>query len=241
MPTSARAAYSGDLARGAGEQVLAPEHVGDPHQRVVERVHERVERVAVGAGEGVVGHVVAVEGDPAPHEVVEDDVALGHPEPRHRRSPLGLERRHLLGGEVAAEPVVAHVLGAGRLAPGGDLVGGAVAAVGVAARGQPLQRVAVEGAALGLAVRRVRAADVRPLVPGQPEPAEEVEQAVVRLLGVAGRVGVLDPEHEGAAVVACEGPVEQHRPDQADVRTARRGRRESDADRTISHGRRPYS
>ena len=73
-----------DLARRAGQQVLAAQHVGDLHQRVVDRVDQGVERVAVGARDREVGHVLGVEGDLAADQVVEGDLALGHPEARHR-------------------------------------------------------------------------------------------------------------------------------------------------------------
>ena len=183
----------GHLARRAGEQVLAPEHVGDAHQGVVDGVDQGVEGVAVATREREVGHVVAVEADPAAHEVVEGDLAVGHPEAGDRRPALGLERRDLLVGELAAEPVVAHVLRAGGLPARGDLVGRAVAAVGVAALAQAGQRVAVDLGALALPVRRVRTAHVGALVPVEAEPAEQVEEPVVGLLGVARRVGWRTP------------------------------------------------
>ena len=40
-------AVQDNLARRRGEQVLAAQDVGDLHERVVDRVHQRVERVAV--------------------------------------------------------------------------------------------------------------------------------------------------------------------------------------------------
>ena len=89
---------------------------------------------------------------------------------------------------------------------------------------QLLGDVLVDVHPLRLAVRGVRAADLGALVPVQTEPAHRVEQLVVRLLGVAGRVGVLDAEDQGAAVVPGEGPVEQGGADQTHVGVAgRRG------------------
>ena len=189
----------GHLARGAGEEVLAAQHVRDLHQGVVDGVDQRVERVAVGPGEREVGHVVAVEGDRPADEVVERDLTVGHPEPDDRLATLGPEGGDLLVAQLAAVPVVAHHLGARGLAPRLDLVVAAVAVVGARGRREPLERVGVDRGALALAVRRERAADVGPLVPVEPEPAHHLEQAVVGLLGVAGGVGVLDAEDEGAA------------------------------------------
>ena len=202
--------------------------MGDLHQRVVDGVDQGVERLAVGAGHREVGHVVGVEGDRAADQVVEGELAVGHPEARHRVAAG--ERRDLLGRQLAAEAVVPHQLGARRLATRLDLVVGAVAVVGAARLAQALQDVGVDLAALALAVRRVGAADLGALVPVEAEPAHHLEQRVVGLLAVAGRVGVLDPEDERAAVVTGEGPVEQGRAGQADVGRAGRGRAEADAD-----------
>jgi hypothetical protein len=118
--------------------------------------------------------------------------------------------------------------GTGGVAAGLQLLGGAVAAVGVPRRQQPGGHVGVDVHPLRLPVRLVRAADLRTLVPVEAQPAHRGEQLLVRLLGVAGRVGVLDPEDQLAAVVAGEGPVEEGRADQADVGVPGRGGTEAD-------------
>src|SRR5690606_1344167 len=122
-------------------------------------------------------------------------------------------------GQLAAVAVVAGGLpgGAGGLAAGVELLLGAVAAVGVPGDQQPGRDVPVEVHALGLAVRGVGAADLGALVPVEAQPAHRVEQLGVGLLGVAGRVGVLDAEDQGALVVLGERPVEQGGADQAHV------------------------
>jgi hypothetical protein len=51
-----------------------------------------------------------------------------------------------------------------------------------------------------------------------------------RLLDLAARVGVLDPEAELAALVAREQPVEEARVDEADVREPGWARRDADDD-----------
>ena len=52
-----------ELARRRRQQVLAAQHVGDAHQRVVDRVDQRVERLTVAAHEHVVGDVLGGERD----------------------------------------------------------------------------------------------------------------------------------------------------------------------------------
>ncbi|CAM5544968.1 hypothetical protein SCALM49S_03598 [Streptomyces californicus] len=216
----------GDLARGGGEQVLAAQDVGDLHQRVVDRVDQRVERGPVGADDAVVGDVLRLDGDLAADQVGEGDGLVGHPEADDRGAALGLVRGLPLGGEVAAVAVVAGRLpgGAGGVAAGVQLLGGAVAGVGVPGGEELLGDVLVQVHPLRLAVGGVRAADLGALVPVQAEPAHRVEQLLVGLLRVARRVGVLDPEDQGALVVPGEGPVEQRRPDQAHVGVAGRER-----------------
>ena len=193
----------------------------DPHQRVVDRVRQRVERHAVGAGEHEVRDHPGLERDLAADEVREGDVAVRHPQPEHRPPALGPERGLLLLGQVAVRVVVAQLrVAPGRPVPRLDLLGRGVRLVHLARLHQQPEGVAVGVAALALPVRAVRAADLRSLVPLQAEPVQRVENCRVGLDTVALGVGVLDAEDEGAAGVTGVRPVEQRRPDQADVRGA---------------------
>ena len=81
-----------DLARGAGEQVLAAQHVRDAHERVVDRVHEGVQRHAVRAHDDEVGEAARREGDLAAHQVVEAQVGVGHAQAQRGLAALGAER-----------------------------------------------------------------------------------------------------------------------------------------------------
>jgi len=230
----------GDLAGRAGQQVLPAQHMGDLHERVVDGGDQRVERVAVGPRQGVVGHELCVEGDLTADQVVEADLALGHPEPDDAGSLLGLEELELVIGQLAAEAVVPHHLGAGGLAPRLDLVGEAVAVVGEAALTQADEHVAVELAALALLVRRMGAALERTFVPVKAEPLHHLDERVVGLPGAALLVGVLDAEHEAAAVVPGERPVVEGRTGQADVRAPGRGRGHPDTDTTAGRACRDH-
>ena len=73
---------------------------------------------------------------------------------------------------------------------------------------------------LRLEVGCVRAADIRPFVPVEAEPAQAVEDAVDHLLRRSLGVGVLDAQHEHAAVAAREQPVEERGARAADVEVA---------------------
>ena len=207
-----------DLARSGREQVLAAQHVGDAHERVVHRVHEGVQRRAVRADHHEVRHGAGLEGDLPAHQVGEGDVLVRHAQPPDRRAALGLEGGDLLVREVTVVTVVAQLgIAAGGPVTGLGLLGARVGRVDVSAGLELLDHVRVDLPTLGLTVRLVRAADLDALVPVDPEPAHRLEQLLVGLLRVALGVRVLDAEHEGAAGVPRPAPVEQDRADQPHV------------------------
>ena len=162
------------LARRRAEQILAADHVRDGHVGVVDRVREVVGRHAVGAQDHVIAELRVLEAHVAADEVVHDALALvGHPQADHRGVAGGLARGPLLRaqGEAAARvderPSLALRLGA----LGGELLGRAVAAVGAALRQELRGDLLVARAPLALHVRRVVAADARPLVPARARPS----------------------------------------------------------------------
>ena len=62
-----------------------------------------------------------------------------------------------------------------------------------------------------LAIRLVRAADVRAFVPVDAEPAQVAEQLVHEVLARARLVGVLDAQDEAPAALAGRQKIEQRR------------------------------
>ena len=212
-------AVQDDLAGRRGEQVLAAQHVGDLHERVVDRVHQRVERVAVGAHDHVVRHRAGLEGDLAADQVRERDVLVGHAQAQDRLAALGTESGDLLLRQVTVEAVVAELgvltLGAVTLL---DLLGGRVGLVGVAGLEQAGGHVTVDVHALALTVGAVRASLTDALVPVEAQPLQGLDDLVEGFLGVAGGIRVFDTKDEGSSRVAGVGPVEQARTDHADVR-----------------------
>ena len=83
--------------------------------------------------------------------------------------------------------------------------------------------------ALRLEVGAVRPADLRAFVPVEAEPAQALEDGVEGLGDEARLVGVLDAQHEAAAFVTGEEPVEESGAYVADVRDARRAGSEANA------------
>ena len=90
-------------------------------------------------------------------------------------------------------------------------------------------------APLALHVRPVLAADARALVPLEPDPAQRALDLLDRLGVLARLVGVLDAQHEAAAVVARVEPREERRAHAADVQQTGWRRRKPRADRA-GHG-----
>src|SRR5581483_8750702 len=106
---------------------------------------------------------------------------------------------------------------------------GAVAVVRAPLRDELLRERAIAIETLRLKVRRVRPADLRPLVPVEAEPAHAVQNALDHLVGRALDVGVLDAQDEHAAVPPREEPVEERGARAADVKVAGGRRGESNA------------
>ena len=212
-------------------QVLAPDDVGDPGVGVVDGVGQVEDRGPRRAHDHEVGDRAPGDGDLAPDDVGERaDAVVGCPEPDRPGPALPRPLRPFVGRQVAAVPVVAGVGGPGRLAglvAGGDLLLGAEALVGGAALEELPGRVEVAVEAVGL--------EVGPLVPVEAEPPQGRLDAVRPVLAGSFDVGVLDPQHERAALVAGVEPVEQGGAGAADVEEAGRGRREPDPD--VAHAR----
>ena len=230
-----------DLPRRRAQQVFAAQDVGDAHRRVVDGVRERVEGLAVGTHDDVVGDVLGLERHLAADEIGERDRRVGHPEPDDGFAPLRLVRGALLVAQITVQSVVPArpSLGAGALAALLELLGGVVRVVRETRLDQLARDVAVQVEPLGLPVRPEAATDLGAFVPVQAEPTQRVEQTCVRVFAVACRIGVFDPEHEGAARMTRVRPVEQRSTHIADMQVA--GRRGTEANAYVSHGRPPGS
>ena len=217
-----------DLTRGGAQQILAAQHHVDAHHGVVDRVGQRVQRVAVRTHDHVIRHGTGLEFDATADKVVESDVLVGHADTQGRLAAFRAERGLLLFGEVAIVAVIAESLRpAGGHVAGLDLLRSGEGFVGVAGFEQLGCDVLIDVATLGLAVRAVRATHVDAFIPVDAQPIQGLDDLVVAFLGVALGVRILDTEHERALGVAGLSPVEQCGADHADVRNAGRGRAET--------------
>ena len=86
---------------------------------------------------------------------------------------------------------------------------------------------------LRLAIGAVRPADVRPLVPFQPQPAQRLENLSLGFGVGALAVGILNSQNELAPMCLREHIVEKADVGRSDVRVAGRARRDADAYGTL--------
>ena len=188
--------------------------------------------MTVGAEDDEVFDVGAVELDRPVHEVVEARRARGHLEANGARPAGAFARGNFVRGEREARAVVDPATGCGfaGVALRLQLLRRAVAVIRAALRDQRVGHRAMTVDALRLKVRTVRAADLRPFVPVEAEPAQSVEDAVHHLVRRALDVGVFDAQDEHAAEPPREQPVEQRRAGAADVQVAGGRGSETDAD-----------
>ena len=147
-----------------------------------------------------------LEAGVAPDDVVDHRRALGRDVQAHR--PLPLLAAAVTGRGSVDLLVRAHVIRRRRRS------------VRVTGPEQRPQRLLVAGGAVGL--------QDRALVPVKLQPSEGVEDLLDVLRGGALAVGVLDPQHHLAPVVAGQEPVEQGGASAADVERTRGRRREAD-------------
>ena len=216
---------------GRGDPLLAAHDVGDTHLEVVDDHGEVVGGEPVGLEDDLV--VGPGRGHPSTDEVVElQGRVVRHEHPHDGRRGEARERPPLLLALAEAQPVVpGGALGSLLLlAHLGEALGGAPASVGVSVGQQSVHVGLVRVEPLALPVRRAGAADVRPLVPDQPEPAQGVEDLPLGVLTEAGLVGVLDPQHEAPTLLAHEREVEERHVRRSDVRVAGRRRRHPQPD-----------
>src|SRR5262249_33234647 len=99
---------------------------------------------------------------------------------------------------------------------------------------EQLSVLAVDFAALALAIGTVGSADLGALVPGEAQPAERAQDDGFRLRGAAGNVGIFDAEDELTSVLAGKTVIKERGGRGADVGAAGGRGRDAGADHAES-------
>ena len=118
-----------------------------------------------------------------------------------------------------------------RLALGRQFLRRRVVAIGRSTPQQGGDRFLVTGQPRGLEIWSIRPANLRSLVPFQPEPSEAVKNRLQRLRHIPLLVGIVDSQQELAAMLPREKPIEKRGPHSADMQIAGRTGSESSANR----------
>ncbi len=212
--------------------------MGDAHQVVVDHVGQEVRRQAVGLHQHLHVHAVPRDLDVTAQHVRHHAHAFA----RHFHADnVRLAGSQALGHFFFREQQRAAVIAWGfatRLLLGAHLVqlfGGAEARESMAHVDQLLGVLLVDLAALALAIRAVRATDVRAFRPGNAQPAQCIKNLLLRLTGRTQLIGVFDPQDEFTAVLLGKAVVEQGDVSSADVGIPSRRWRNARADG--GHGR----
>jgi len=216
------------------------QYVRDLHQCIIECIAEKKRRAAVFAPDDEIADVIGQETLGTMHQVLElDALPGGHPEAQARPAPGRQPGCALLGVQLAAGAGVARRLAGRDLRPPHQiqLKAAAEARVCQPLAFQPLKILLVDGAALRLPVRPVRAGDIWPLVPRESQPRQVDAQRGHHILLGARRIGILDAQHEAAGVPLRQQVVEQRGARIAQVQCAAGAGRKARDDGVLGHYR----
>ena len=194
--------------------------MGDAHQVIVDHVGKEVGRQAVGLHQHLHVHAIPWDLDVATEHVRHHaDAFRRHLHADHVGLASGQAGGDFFFGEQQRTAVVAWGFSAGHLL-GAHLVqfvAGAEAREGMAQVDQLLAVLLVDITALALAIRAVRAADIRTFAPVDAQPAQGIEDLLFGLSGRTQLIGVLDPQDELTAMLLGKAVVEQSDVGGADV------------------------
>jgi len=207
--------------------------VGDAHQVVVDHIGQEVRRQAVGLHQHLHVHAIPWDLDVTAQHIRHHAHAFArHFHADNVRFASSQAPSHFFLGQQQRAAIVARGFATGLLL-GAHLVqffGGAEARERMAHVDQLLCVLLVNVAALALAIRAVRPADVRAFSPGNAQPAQGIENLLFRLASGAQLIGVFDPQDEFTAVLLGKAVVEQGDVGGADVGIPSRRWRNARAD-----------
>ena len=227
------------LFRRIGEMVVAADDVGNLHQRIVDDDYVVVNRNPGRAQDDGIAHHLIREFDLAVHDVVKTNGSLRNAQADGARFAGLAASQRLFGIEAATGSWINRLamLGVGQFALLLKFRVRAKAQIRLALGQQPLGVLAIDGDAVGLAIRRIRPSKIGALIPIEAKPLQVGDELILKARLAALEVGVFDAQNHGAAGFAGVEPVDERRAGVADVQLTRRRRRKTDANGGIGgHG-----
>ena len=216
------------MLRGGRQDVLPPNHVGDPEVDVVDRARQVIGGGPVGSEDHEIVHLDVVETHLATNDVGEPGLTRSRHRETNRCVLARREAPDRLGGlhpetaVVGRGPTVLLRLGTELV----QLLGRREAVIRLALGEKPLHDLAVPVETFALPIRLVGTAEGDALIPVETQPPQPVDDVIRELGGAAGTVGVVAAQHERSPTGPGEQPVVQRRPGPTDVKETRRRRRE---------------
>jgi hypothetical protein len=182
--------------------IIATDDMSDAHSDVVGHNRQVVDGAVVASENHEIIEIPSLEADASVHCVIPCDLLVLEQEADSRRGPSANPLLNLRCAEPVAAPVVAKApsrcLGTGALCV--ELFPGAEATVCLTSFEQPL--------GIRLMLCRVLTLEVRPFIPGDPEPAKAIKNDLGVLWGAPLAVGILDAQDMCTPGMAGEEPVE---------------------------------
>jgi hypothetical protein len=203
------------------DPLLAADHVRDTHQVVIDDVGQVIGRHAVGLEQDLRIDHVPVQVDVPAQQVIDTAAAgrLRHQHANHVGLAGGLTPGHLVFRQMQIRGLQGSAVAglAARGAQGLELLGTSIADESLAGIHQLAGVLAIQFHALTLAIGTVVSAHVGALVPVQAQPAQGIEDRLLRLGGGTRAVRVLDAQEELAAVRTGKAIIEQRHVSGADM------------------------
>ena len=213
-----------NLSAGIGDVVLPANHMRDVRIHIIHHGRHGVEEASVFADQDGIGHRGGVDRLGTTNKIGPGHRPAGQAETPVRPTPLGFERLPVRRRQGQSRPVIDRRPSAGQ----GDLTASVELVRGFITGIKPARLTKLSG---GLLVTREPIRLTKGLVPVEAEPGQIVAYSLFVFSRGSLSVCIVDPENEHAAFGPCEQPVDQRRPDIADMQLARRRWGETDLGR----------
>jgi hypothetical protein len=189
-----------DLPGRVGKVVISTNHMGDPHQMVIDDTGKIIGSHSIGADENEIANSLGIEVHFSVDEILKNDRLSFYPKAEDRAVSFRFHPGDFVFGEGTATAVIAGHLSFGELFLPDSLqpFRGAEALIDFSFLNELIRIVMVERKALGLAIGAIGSAPVGTFVPLDSQPMKILNDSIEGGLRRSLCIRILDPEDEGA-------------------------------------------